>query len=90
MAGAKSQLDPSTGAPWTDKHNLDPNKRNRPLVGVAVFVMAPDGPGKWSGSLYNINNGQTYPGHIVEIDHNTIRVEGCAVICGGQNMRRIE
>jgi len=80
----------TTTAPWTDKNNPDPGKRGRPLTGVEVFAMAPDGPGKWSGSLYNADNGQTYPGHIVEVDPNTIRVEGCAGICGGQNMRRIQ
>jgi uncharacterized protein (DUF2147 family) len=90
IASPKSEIDPSTGAPWTDKNNPDPGKRGRPLTGVEVFAMAPDGPGKWSGSLYNADNGQTYAGHIVEVDPSTIRVEGCAGICGGQNMRRIQ
>jgi len=90
LVSSKSQIDPATGASWTDKNNPDPEKRSRPLVGVEVFAMMPDGPGKWSGSLYNTDNGQTYPGHVMEIDHNTIRVEGCAGICGGQNMRRLE
>jgi uncharacterized protein (DUF2147 family) len=90
LVSPKSQIDPATGASWTDKNNPDPEKRSRPLVGVEVFAMMPDGPGKWSGSLYNTDNGQTYLGHVMEIDHNTIRVEGCAGICGGQNMRRLE
>jgi len=90
LASTKSPADPATGEPWTDKHNPDPEKRGRQLVGVAVFVMTPDGPEKWSGTLYNTENGQTYPGHVIEIDGNTIRVEGCAGICGGQTMRRIE
>jgi len=90
IASPKSDIDPSTGASWTDKHNPDPSKRGLPLVGVEVFAMVPDGPGKWSGSLYNTDNGQTYSGHVVELDNNTIRVEGCVLICGGQNMRRIK
>ncbi len=90
MASPKSQVDPTTGASWTDKNNPDPSKRGRSLIGVEVFAMMPDGPGKWSGPLYNVDNGQTYPGHVVEVDHDTIRVEGCALICGGQNMRRIQ
>jgi uncharacterized protein (DUF2147 family) len=90
IASAKSEIDPATGAAWTDKNNPDPSKRGRPLVGIEVFAMAPDSPGRWSGSLYNVDNGQTYQGHVVEIDNNTIRVEGCVVICGGQNMRRME
>ena len=92
IATAKSQIDPATGQAWTDKNNADPAKRGRPLVGVEVLSsMMPDGPGKWSGSLYNTDNGQTYPGNLVEIDRTTIRVEGCVIgICGGQNMRRLQ
>jgi uncharacterized protein (DUF2147 family) len=90
MASPKSEIDPATGGSWTDKNNPDPGKRGRPLVGIQVFAMVPDGPGKWTGSLYNTDNGQTYPGHVVEVDPNTIRVEGCAGICGGQNMRRLQ
>jgi uncharacterized protein (DUF2147 family) len=92
MATAKSRVDPQTGRPWTDKNNPDPSLRGRPLVGVQVLSsMTPDGPGRWSGQLYNTDNGQTYPGHLSEIDHNTLRVEACVIgICGGQNMRRIQ
>jgi uncharacterized protein (DUF2147 family) len=90
LANTKSPIDPATGGAWTDKNNPDPAMRGRPLVGVQVFAMVPDGPGKWSGQLYNVDNGQTLPGHVVEIDPNTIRVEGCVGICGGQNMRRLQ
>jgi uncharacterized protein (DUF2147 family) len=92
MASAKSRVDPETGRPWTDKNNPDPARRARPLVGVEVLsALVPDGPGKWSGQLYNTDNGQTYSGHLLEIDRNTIRVEACVIgICGGQNMRRIQ
>ena len=73
-------------------HNPDPALRNRPLVGVAVLSsLVPEGPGRWSGRLYNIDNGQSYSGRPLEIDPRTIRVEGCAIgICGGQNMVRIK
>ena len=41
--------------------------------------------------LYNVDNGQSYAGHLLELDARTIRVEGCAIgICGGQNMSRIK
>jgi len=92
IASPKSPIDPATGAPWADKNNADPGMRNRPLLGVEVLSsMMPDGPGRWSGPLYNTDNGQTYPRHLLEIDRNTIRVEGCVLfICGGQNMRRMQ
>ena len=92
IAAPKSQLDPQTGQPWTDKNNPDPALRNRSLVGVPVlYSLMPDGPRRWSGRLYNIDNGQSYTGHLLELDPRTIRVEGCAIgICGGQNMSRIK
>jgi uncharacterized protein (DUF2147 family) len=92
IATPKSAYDPETGRPWTDKHNPDPAQRGRPLFGVPVlYGLVPDGPGRWSGTLYNVDNGNSYSGHLLELGHTTIRVEGCAIgICGGQNMTRIK
>jgi uncharacterized protein (DUF2147 family) len=92
LVQTKSPVDPETGQPWTDKHSHDPAQRNRPLIGTAVlYYLVPDGPGKWSGRLYNVDDGGTYEGHLLELNAGTVRVEGCAVgICGGQNMRRIQ
>jgi uncharacterized protein (DUF2147 family) len=92
IATPKSAVDPETGRPWTDKNNPDPAQRGRPLVGVPVlYGLVPDGPGRWSGRLYNVDNGNSYVGHLLELGPTTIRVEGCAIgICGGQNMTRIK
>jgi uncharacterized protein (DUF2147 family) len=90
---AASQLDPATGRAWTDKNNPDPNKRDRPLVGVQVISsMMPNGPGKWSGRLYNADDGKIYSGNLIEVDAKTIRVEGCGAfdICDGENLSRIK
>jgi uncharacterized protein (DUF2147 family) len=83
--------DPTTGRPWTDKHNQDPSKVSRPLVGLMVLMsMRPNGPGKWSGQLYDTDRGQTFDGNLVELNRTTVRVEGCALgICGGENMSRV-
>lgn len=92
VAAPKSAVDPETGQPWTDKHNPDPNERGRPLVGVTVlYNMMPDGPGKWSGTLYNTDDGHTYPGHLLETGPRSTRVEGCGPLglCGGRNMTRL-
>jgi uncharacterized protein (DUF2147 family) len=94
IAVAKSPTNPDTGQPWTDKNNLDSRLRERPLVGLEVFIsMMPDGPGKWSGELYDTGSGRKVPGHLYEIDAKTLRVEGCAGPagpCGGQNLSRLE
>jgi uncharacterized protein (DUF2147 family) len=92
LASAKSPTDPETGAPWTDKHNINPSLQSRPLVGVQVLIgMRPSSGDKWSGHLYNTEDGKTYFGNIIEIDARTIRVEGCVgLICGGDNLTRIK
>ena len=90
--GCLGQRKEETGRPWTDKHNPDPAQRGRPLVGVPVlYGLVPEGPGRWSGRLYNVDNGNSYAGRLLELGPSTIRVEGCAIgICGGQNMSRIK
>jgi uncharacterized protein (DUF2147 family) len=91
MAATASRLDPETGRPWTDKHNADARKRGRYLIGVRVFSMVPNGAGRWSGKVYNVDDGQSYDGHLIEVDARTIRIEGCALgVCGGETMARID
>jgi uncharacterized protein (DUF2147 family) len=92
LVKTKSPVDPETGQPWTDRHSRDPAQRNRPLVGTAVLnTLVPDGQGKWSGRLYNVDDGGNYEGHLLELNASTVRVEGCAIgVCGGQNMTRIQ
>ena len=56
-----------------------------------LYGLVPDGPGRWSGRLYNVDNGNSYAGRLLELGPATIRVEGCAIgICGGRNMTRIK
>jgi uncharacterized protein (DUF2147 family) len=92
LASTKSPTDPATGAPWTDKHNINPALRSRPLVGVQVLMnMQPSSNDKWSGHLYNTEDGKTYLGNLIEIDARTIRIEGClGAFCGGDNLTRIK
>jgi uncharacterized protein (DUF2147 family) len=91
IASVAPAVDPSTGKPRTDQNNFDASKRNRPLVGVPVLMaMKPNGPGKWSGQLYDADRGQIFTGHLLEIDADTIRIEGCALgICGGEKLSRV-
>jgi len=91
IASVVPRLDPATGRPRTDKNNEDASKRNRRLVGVPVLVgMRPNGAGKWSGRLYDSDRGKIFPGHLVEVDRKTIRIEGCALgLCGGEELSRV-
>jgi uncharacterized protein (DUF2147 family) len=82
---AKARIDPATGKPANDR-------RGRPLTGQQILSgLQPDGPGKWSGRLYNEDDGNIYPGHVLELGPTKIRIEGCALgICGGDELSRLK
>lgn len=92
LASTATATDPATGRPWTDKNNIDQRLQERPLVGVHVLIgMRAAGEAKWSGHVYNTDDGKTYSGSLTELDARTVRVEGCvALLCGGENMIRIK
>jgi uncharacterized protein (DUF2147 family) len=92
IASVKPPLDPATGRAWTDKNNSDASKRNRPLVGLEVLSgMRPSAPRKWSGQLYDAERGHTLSGNLIEIDQDTIRIEGCLLLlCGGEELHRVK
>jgi uncharacterized protein (DUF2147 family) len=83
--------DPSTGKPKTDSQNPDPGKRGRPLLGLqVVHGLSPDGEAKWSGQIYNADDGKTYQAHVMVVSNSAMKVEGCvlAVLCKGQTWTR--
>jgi uncharacterized protein (DUF2147 family) len=83
--------DPATRRPFIDAKNPDPKLARRPLVGITVFqAMRPNGPGKWSGRLYDTDRGITVDGHLIEKSKKVLRVEGCVgAMCGGEDMTRV-
>ena len=91
IASVVPATDAATGKRRTDSNNSDPAKRNRSLVGVQVlFAMKSSGEKRWSGRLYDSDRGQTFSGHLVEVDARTIRIEGCAMgMCGGEALSRV-
>jgi uncharacterized protein (DUF2147 family) len=50
-----------TGKPKTDKNNTDASLRSRPMIGVLIVLgMKPSGTAnKWSGQVYNAEDGKT-------------------------------
>jgi uncharacterized protein (DUF2147 family) len=87
----KDPIDDATGRPMTDKHNSDPARRNRPVLGIQImYGMRPNGPGKWSGRFYNSDDGKTYDGNLVVLGPSSVKVEGCLIgICMGETWRRV-
>jgi uncharacterized protein (DUF2147 family) len=85
--------DPATGKPKTDKRNPDPGKRARPLLGLQVVNgLRPSGANRWSGLIYNADDGRTYSAHF-DVDSATrATVQGCVlmVLCKGQHWTRAD
>ncbi len=80
IIGLKEPNDPATGQPKTDKNNADQSKRARPMIGVQIVMgMKPNGGNKWSGQVYNAEDGKTYAGHLTLEDQKRIKLEGCAL-----------
>lgn len=43
------------------------------------------------GQLYNEDDGNVYPGRLLELSPAKIRIEGCALgICGGEELSRLK
>lgn len=76
-----------------DENNPDKALRGRPLLGVEILKVEPAGAGKWTGTIYNARDGQTYTAKLTEKSKKLVRIEGCAPgakICGEESWRRIK
>jgi len=86
----REPIDPATGKPAADDKNPNPALARRPMIGLPLFSgMRPSGPNKWSGQIYNADDGKSYVSHVSVGDSDTLRVEGCVgVLCGGETWIR--
>ncbi|HEU5018008.1 MAG TPA: DUF2147 domain-containing protein [Pseudolabrys sp.] len=85
--------DPRTGALKTDKLNPDPAKRSRPLIGLEVATgFVPNGPQRWSGTIYNADDGHVYRANLIVKSARTARLEGCMLVwlCMGHIWHRVD
>lgn len=60
------------------------------MIGLPLFSdMQSAGPNKWSGQIYNADDGSTYASNISLISADSLRVEGCVgALCGGETWTR--
>jgi uncharacterized protein (DUF2147 family) len=88
----REPIDAATGKPAVDDKNPNPALARRPMIGLPLFSgMHPSGPGKWSGQIYNADDGKSYASNISVGDPDTLRVEGCVgLLCGGETWTRAE
>ena len=86
----REPYDTSTGQPATDSKNPNPALARRPMIGLPLFSgMEPAGPNKWSGQIYNADDGSTYASNISLMGADSLRVEGClGALCGGETWTR--
>ena len=72
-----------SGKPKVDLNNADASKRSRPIMGSAVILpMKADGADKWSGQVYNAEDGKTYSGSFALSGATKADLKGCvAIIC---------
>jgi uncharacterized protein (DUF2147 family) len=91
IVGLRDPNDPATGKPQVYDKNPNPALKNRPMIGLPLFSgMHPAGPNKWSGQIYNADDGSTYASSISATGPDTLRVEGCVgALCGGENWSRV-
>jgi uncharacterized protein (DUF2147 family) len=86
----KDPIDPVSGKRQIDDKNPNPALAKRPIIGLALFTrMRSAGFGKWSGTIYNADDGKTYSSTISVAGPSTLRVEGCVgSLCGGEDWSR--
>ncbi|AMA55770.1 DUF2147 domain-containing protein [Bradyrhizobium sp. CCGE-LA001] len=86
----REPYDTATGQPATDSKNPNPALARRPMIGLPLFNgMQPSAPNKWSGQIYNADDGSSYASSITVTSADSLRVEGCVgALCGGETWTR--
>jgi uncharacterized protein (DUF2147 family) len=86
----KDPINPATGKAQVDDRNHNPSLARRPMIGLPLFSgMQPAGANKWSGQIYNADDGNSYASNISLAGPDSLKVEGCVGgLCGGENWSR--
>ena len=79
------------GAPRTDSKNPDPKKRARPVIGLQLIDGLKPDEEKYSGELYNIEEGKVYQVSMERESASELTISGCMlkVLCGSQTWTRV-
>ena len=91
VVSLRDKIDPATGRAPVDNRNPDPSRVNRPIVGLQLFGdMRQVGDHRWTGHIYNADDGGTYVSNLTRMGADVLRVEGCVgAICGGEMWSRV-
>ena len=87
----RDPTDSATGKPQVDDKNENPALRGRPMIGLSMFIgMRAAGPNKWSGRIYNVDDGKTYASTVTYNNGDTLDVQGCVgSLCGSETWSRV-
>jgi uncharacterized protein (DUF2147 family) len=88
----KTPIDPATGRPQVDDKNANPALAKRPIIGLAIFYgMKSVAGNKWSGTIYNADDGKSYSSSVAVAGPRKLEVRGCvmAILCGGETWTKI-
>jgi uncharacterized protein (DUF2147 family) len=80
------------GSPKIDKYNKKPSLRRRPLIGLPVLRdMKPAGDNKWSGNIYNADDGRTYSA-TMSLAGDTMKLKGCVagIFCKTNTFKKFD
>ena len=90
IVGLKKPRD-KEGRPKRDKDNPNPGLRNRPVIGLTILNgLSPEGDDRWSGTIYNPDDGNTYDSDVMLVNSRTLKVKGCvAFVCKTKKFTRI-
>lgn len=80
------------GKPVRDLRNRNARLRSRRVLGLRTFSgLRPSGPKRWSGLMYNPQDGRVYKANLTLAGRGLIRVDGCRVGgagCGSRSWTR--
>jgi uncharacterized protein (DUF2147 family) len=91
IVGLKTPIDPTSGKPQVDDKNPDPRLKSRPVIGLQLFLeMKPVGDNRWSGHIYNSDDGRSYVSNVILQSPTNLKVEGCVgAFCGSEIWSRV-
>lgn len=90
--GLCAKLTKVTDGQATDDKNPDAAKRSQPIIGLVIMENAKKSGAKWSGTLYNRENGKSYSGTITVKSKDAVDLSGCvaAILCRTVTWTRIK
>lgn len=88
----RQPIDPKTNKPQVDDKNPKPALQKRRIIGLSIFSgMKASGANKWSGKIYDADDGKTYDANVSVKSADTLEVQGCVGgLCGAETWTRFK